>query len=196
MLIKQDVLRKIRSGEITLQFRRWKRRTVKPGGTLKTSVGVLAIGAITPVDAAAVTDAEARRAGFVDAADFLDWLDTMKPGDLDRIEVSFQGEDPRAALRQDDDLSEAELDAIVATLDSFDARSDTGSWTMTAMTLIERHPGCPAEQLAREAGQEKLPFKARIRKLKALGLTESLDVGYLLSPRGRKVLERHRPRAR
>ncbi|MGO4839522.1 hypothetical protein AB4144_45485, partial [Rhizobiaceae sp. 2RAB30] len=79
MLIKQDVLGKIRSGEITLQFRRWKRRTVKSGGTLKTSVGVLAIGAITPVDAAAVTDAEARQAGFTDAADFLEWLDTMTP---------------------------------------------------------------------------------------------------------------------
>lgn len=196
MLIKQDVLRRIRSGEITLQFRRWKRRTVKSGGTVKTSVGVLAIGAITPVDADAVTDAEARRAGFADAADFLDWLDTMKPGDLDRIEVSFQGEDPRARLREDDDLSEEELDAIVAKLDSFDARADTGPWTETAMRLIERYPGRPAEQLAREAGQEKLPFKSRIRKLKTLGLTESLEIGYLISPRGRKVLEHRHASAR
>ena len=46
MLIKLEVLEKIKSGEITLQFRRWRRRTVKAGGTLKTRVGVLQIGAV------------------------------------------------------------------------------------------------------------------------------------------------------
>jgi hypothetical protein len=97
MLIKRDILEKIRSGEITLQFRRWTRRTVKPGGTLKTAVGVLGIGAITRTQADDVTDADARRAGFSDAADFRKWLGTMKPGELDRIEVSYVGEDPRRA---------------------------------------------------------------------------------------------------
>ena len=92
MLIKLEVLEKIRSGEITLQFRRWRRRTVKPGGTLKTKVGVLQIGAITPISAEAVTEEDARRAGFADTAEFLRWLGTMKPGDLDRIEVSYKGE--------------------------------------------------------------------------------------------------------
>ena len=92
MLIKLEVLEKIKSGEITLQFRRWRRRTVKPGGTLKTKVGVLQIGDITPVEAEDVTEADARRAGFGDVPDFLKWLDTMKPGELDRIEVSYKGE--------------------------------------------------------------------------------------------------------
>lgn len=32
-------------------------------------------------------------------------------------------------------------------------------------------------------------FKRRVRQLKELGLTESLEVGYRLSPRGRAVLE-------
>jgi ribosomal protein S19E (S16A) len=32
-----------------------------------------------------------------------------------------------------------------------------------------------------------------VRKLKELGLTESLSPGYRLSPRGRKVLERIAP---
>jgi hypothetical protein len=31
---------------------------------------------------------------------------------------------------------------------------------------------------------DKLPFKLNVRKLKALGLTESLEIGYRLSPRG------------
>jgi hypothetical protein len=37
-------------------------------------------------------------------------------------------------------------------------------------------------------GREKLPFKRDVRKLKELGLTESLLVGYRLSPRGRALL--------
>lgn len=92
MLIKLEVLEKIKAGEITLQFRRWRRRTVKAGGTLKTKVGVLQIGEITPIKAEEVTEADARRAGFNDVTDFLAWLDTMKPGELDRIEVSYKGE--------------------------------------------------------------------------------------------------------
>ncbi|WP_421951740.1 hypothetical protein [Pelagibacterium sp.] len=92
MLIKLEVLEKIKSGEITVQFRRWRRRTVKAGGTLKTKVGLLQIGAITPIRAEDVTDADARRAGFGDGAEFLKWLDTMKPGELDRIEVGYKGE--------------------------------------------------------------------------------------------------------
>jgi len=92
MLIKLEVLEKIKSGEITLQFRRWRRRTIKAGGTLKTKVGILQIGAVTPIKAEDVTDADARRAGFKDFPDFLRWLDTMKPGELDRIEVGYKGE--------------------------------------------------------------------------------------------------------
>ncbi len=95
MLIKLEVLEAIKRGDITLQFRRWRRRTVKAGGTLKTKVGLLSIGDITPIAATDVTEADAQRAGFADVADFLKWLDTMKPGELDRIEVSYLGPDPR-----------------------------------------------------------------------------------------------------
>lgn len=93
MLIKREVLEAIKRGEITLQFRRWKRRTVKPGGTLKTVVGVLRIGDIKRISPEDVTEAEARKAGFADVAAFLKWLDTMKPGELDRIEVGYRSED-------------------------------------------------------------------------------------------------------
>ena len=37
-----------------------------------------------------------------------------------------------------------------------------------------------------------MPFKLNVRKLKALGLTESLEVGYRLSPRGKSLLHRLR----
>jgi hypothetical protein len=36
---------------------------------------------------------------------------------------------------------------------------------------------------------ELQPFKLNVRKLKALGLTESLEVGYRLSPRGAAFLQ-------
>ena len=60
------------------------------------------------------------------------------------------------------------------------------------MELIERCPATLAADIAHSIGREKLPFKADVRKLKELGLTESLEVGYRLSPRGRAYLERTR----
>jgi hypothetical protein len=42
--------------------------------------------------------------------------------------------------------------------------------------------------LANYLGISQAEFKPWVRKLKALGLTESLEVGYRLSPRGEKVL--------
>jgi DNA-binding IclR family transcriptional regulator len=53
------------------------------------------------------------------------------------------------------------------------------------LDLIAEHPGVRAPDLAATLGMETLPFKRDVRKLKELGLTESLEVGYRLSPRGR-----------
>ena len=93
MLLKADLLERIKAGEVDLVFRRWSRPSVKANGTLKTKLGVMSIGAITEMDPADVSDAEAKRAGFADVADFRRWLDTMKPGHLfQRIEVRFAGE--------------------------------------------------------------------------------------------------------
>ena len=94
MLIKREVLDAIKRGEITVQFRRWKRATVRPGGTLKTKVGVLSIGRMDPITVEAVTQEDCRKAGFADKTAFLAWLETMKPGDLCRIELSYLGETP------------------------------------------------------------------------------------------------------
>lgn len=187
MLMRREVLEAIRRGEIDLQFRRWRRPSVKPGGTLMTALGVLSIGAIDSVRPEDVTDSEARRAGFADARDFLAWLDRTTPGELNRIEVRFLGEDPRVALRRQADLGDDELRAIGARLDAMDRRSTVGPWTARAMELIARHPGQLAERLAAEMGLPKQPFKERIRRLKAMGLTESLETGYRLSPRGERV---------
>lgn len=94
MLLKRDLLEDIKAGKVDLVFRRWNRPTVKAGGTLKTKVGLLAIGAVTDMSPDDVTEADARRAGFADIAAFRRWLDTMKQGTLfQRIEVGYLGED-------------------------------------------------------------------------------------------------------
>lgn len=96
MLIKLETLHAIKRGEITLQFRRWTRPSVKAGGTLKTKVGLLRIGSITDMSPEEVTAADARSAGFKDLADFRRWLGTMKEGPLfQRIEISYLGDPPR-----------------------------------------------------------------------------------------------------
>lgn len=93
MLLKREVLEAIKRGEITLQFRRWSRPTVKPGGTLKTKVGLLQIGHMDEMSPDDVTEQDARAAGFADVAAFRRWLDTMKQGPIfQRIEVSYLGD--------------------------------------------------------------------------------------------------------
>src|SRR5215203_2070267 len=110
MLFRQDVLRRIGEGDVTLAFRRWRRPTVRPGGTLRTRVGVLAIDSVERVDEDHLTDADARRAGAADRETLLAGL----PGDgaLHRIEFRLAGRDPRIALRERSDISLGERDEI------------------------------------------------------------------------------------
>jgi hypothetical protein len=94
MLLKLALLEEIKAGKIDLIFRRWNRQTVKDGGTLKTKIGYLAIKSITNMSPDDVTDADAKRAGFTDVADFNKWLATMKEGALfQRIEVGYLGDE-------------------------------------------------------------------------------------------------------
>ena len=53
--------------------------------------------------------------------------------------------------------------------------------------IADRH-GVRAPDLAASLGRETLPVKRDVRKLKELSLTESLEVGYRLAPRGRAYL--------
>jgi hypothetical protein len=93
MFLKLADLEAIRDGRISLVFRRWSRPTVRAGGTLKTRIGPLRIGRIDDMSPGEVTEADARKAGFADRAEFDRWLATMKPGHLfQRIEVSYLGD--------------------------------------------------------------------------------------------------------
>ncbi|MEC7725538.1 MAG: hypothetical protein VYD05_08495 [Planctomycetota bacterium] len=186
MLIRHDILEKIHSGDVTLQFRRWRRPTVKPDGTLLTKIGQLAIEAVDAVDAAGITHADARRAGYPDA-DVLRAELATREGDVYRVRLSLRGEDPRAALRARVPVGD-ELAELTAKVTAFDQRSKSGPWAVDALRAIAARPAVRAGDLADAAGMIRKDFKARVRKLKALGLTESLAVGYRLSPRGAAVL--------
>jgi hypothetical protein len=183
MLFRQDVLRRIGEGDVTLAFRRWRRPTVKAGGTLRTRVGVLAIESVELVDEAQLTDADARRAGAEDRAALLASLPGA--GALHRVEFRLAGPDPRIALRERSDISPAERAEIDARLARIDGASRHGPWTAKVLDLIAERPATRAPDLAASLGRETSGFKADVRKLKELGLTESLRIGYRLSPRGR-----------
>jgi hypothetical protein len=107
---------------------------------------------------------------------------------LYRIGISLAGPDRRIALREQAELDDRELDELCAVLRGIDARSTRGPWTAQVLQLIAEQPGVRATDLAPQVGRERLPFKTDVRRLKELGLTESLQVGYRLSPRGRRVL--------
>ena len=77
---------------------------------------------------------------------------------------------------------------ISARLGRLEGARAGGPWTTEALRLIERRPDVSARELAIEFGWDKARFKRRIRQLKDLGLTESMAVGYRLSPRGRAYL--------
>ena len=66
-------------------------------------------------------------------------------------------------------------------------------WTRQYLELIAAKPGVVARELALGVGLPRDDFKVRVRRLKELGLTESLEVGYRLSPRGRAYLDATTP---
>lgn len=189
MLFKQDVLEQIAAGRVTLAFRRWRRPSVKAGGTLLTPAGQLAIKSVNTVAAEAITPREARLAGFASLADLHVALAKFLDGQLYRIEFERSGDDPRIDLRNDQNISPEQRAELIERLDRLDACSRQGPWTRKLLRLIARYPERSAAELAEESGYEKDWLKLNVRKLKNLGLTESHQPGYRLSPRGRKLLD-------
>lgn len=188
-----DLWDRLADGSVTVAFRRWKRPSVKAGGTLKFPRGVLAIDAVREIDEDDISEADARAAGAASRDDLLAAL-AGRDGALFRIDFHYAGADPRIALRERAVLATDELDAVVARLQRFDARSSHGPWTRAVLEAIEAEPGRRAPDLAARFGRETQPFKTDVRKLKELGLTESLPVGYRISPRGATVLAELRRR--
>ena len=188
MLIKTEILKRIRSGEITLIFRRWKRATVKTGGTQMTKLGVLGIDSVDIVSENEITENDAHAAGFSSKPDLISQM-YDRDEDIYRIGVHYIGEDPEKPSEKMRISDDQELTEIIATLQKLDTGSQRGNWTQLYLQMIHDQPNTHAAILAEQIGLDIPRFKPWVRKLKALGLTESLRPGYRLSPRGEKVLK-------
>jgi len=179
----------IRDGSITLTFRRWKRRQVVAGRRYRTTVGQVDVDAIDEVGLDDITEADAVRAGYPSVDALVADLRGSPSDPIYRIELRAVHEpDPRDVLAADDALDDEARAEIDRRLDRLDSASARGPWTRETLRQIGAQPGVRAPDLAAEVGLETAPFKLDVRKLKALGLTTSLLVGYELSPRGRAYL--------
>jgi len=188
MLFPPAILRGIGDGTVTLAFRRWELPRVRPGGRQRTAAGVVAFDAVEVVDRGELTDDEARAAGFRSLDDLLAFVDRRGSGTIYRIRLRLAGPDPRVRLRTS--LPNADqLREIERRLARLDRSSRHGPWTEAVLRAIDHEPGVRATDLAAGFDRERLAFKLDVRKLKELGLTESLPRGYRISPRGRAVLE-------
>jgi len=187
MLLRHDVLSGIETGRIGSVYRRWDRSRVKAGSNLRTAIGVIEIVSVDAVDPVALTPEDAVEGGFESVSDLV--ASAGSRGEtLYRIRLRHVGPDPRVILRETipDEAAMIDLDRRLQRLDSV---SKYGPWTRETLDLIAAKPGVRAEDLAASVGREKMPFKLDVRKLKELGLTESLLTGYRLSPRGEAVLK-------
>ncbi len=189
MLFKRHILDLISTGEVDLAFRQWKRPTVKVGGTLITRVGQLQILDISSVPLAEITEEEAKRAGFTSKKALLSTLDPQQVN-TNKVQFKLIGADPRTALRESVIWSDEELNGVLTKFNKWDNSSNAGPWTRQTLQLIRNYPGTVSTELAERMNVDRAWLKAQIRKLKAMGLTISLDVGYELSPRGRALMDK------
>jgi hypothetical protein len=180
-LFSADAWPGIADGSITATFRAWKRAQAKVGGRYRVAGMLIEATGVRQVAVSEITADDARRAGAADVDALRTRLGTTDP--VWRIDFVLVGADDRIALRTE--TSAADLDDVMGRLSRLDRN---GAWTRTTLQLIERYPGIVSTTLARHADQDRATFKANVRKLKELGLTESLDIGYRLSPRGEAVL--------
>ena len=188
MLISPATAAGIADGSVTLAFRRWDSPRMRPGSTQRTGAGVVLIETVDEIDPATLTEDDAARAGVRSLADLRRLLERRAGAHVYRLQVCLAGADPRVALRAQTDLSEEDRRAVDERLDRWDAARAGGPWTREVLRLIAERPGVRAPDLAASLGRETLPFKRDVRRLKELGLTHSLPVGYEISPRGRAYL--------
>ena len=180
-------------GTTTVTFRRWRRAQARAGGRYRVSGLLLEADAVELVPVRAITDGDARVGGRVRPSSPVARL-RRQPGEpledstlVWRVDFHLVGRGTdRAVLREAPGLSAGDL---------ADPRPPVGTgWIVPACTVrgpaacwrsSTSGPASVSTELAAELGRDRPSFKLDVRKLKELGLTESLAVGYQLSPRGR-----------
>jgi hypothetical protein len=185
----------IADGSVTVMFRRWRRTQAVPGHRYRTGNAMIEVESVEVVDPTEVTGADARRAGYASPAALV--ADLRGDPDLPVYRIGFHRldePDPREVLAADDALTTEDVAGLDRRLERMDRDSSHGPWTAATLAAIAARPATRAADLAASLGRERLPFKLDVRKLKNLGLTHSLEVGYRLSPRGSAYLRLTRRR--
>jgi hypothetical protein len=181
----------VAGGRITVAYRRWAEARVVPGRIYRTNAGRIEIESVSQVNPDLIVDDDAD----VAAADRGNARDVRRrlrdneewPTFLIRFHL-VEGPDPREELASNADLSATEVEELTGKLAKLDELNRHGAWTTGTLRLIAARPATRAGDLAAELGRDLAGFKSDVRKLKNLGLTRSLEVGYELSPRGEAYL--------
>jgi hypothetical protein len=175
----------IERGTIVLAFRRWKRSQVVAGHRYRTGTAMVEVDAVDVITPADIDQAQAGEAGYGTIDDLLADLRGDPDVPLYRVRLHRVDEpDPRTELAAKQMLSQDDLAKLTARLARMDRSGVHGPWTGAVLTQIADHPGTVSTVLAEALGWERQDFKLHVRRLKELGLTISLTVGYELSPRG------------
>ena len=187
MMLPNRVVQGIIDGRVTHVYRRWDRPRAVAGGTQLTRLGLIAIDAVQELRSIAkITERDAKASGEKDKATLVKFLERRPDHRIYKITLHYAGADPRLALRAELPTEE-ELLVIDGRLDKLDA-TRPAPWTRPILEWIQEHPAVVSKELAVARGldpdTELQSMKTDIRKMKALGLTISLEVGYQLAPRG------------
>lgn len=184
-------------GSITLTVRQWDKPHVKVGGRYRVHpIGVVEVDAVARVELGALTEADARRAGFTDLAELVAYAQPVAKVPLTpqtlvfKVDLHHGGDGDRVEGALDTKLDADAVAGLCKRLARLDAKRP---WVKQTLGLIAKRPKVAASKLAASIGRETEGFKTDVRKLKKLGLTQSFEVGYGLSPRGRAFL-RKKPR--
>jgi hypothetical protein len=188
LLFKKRFHQGLVDGSVTLTIRWWDKPHVKAGGRYRVHpIGVVEVDAVARITLGALSEDDARRAGFVDLAELVEYAKPVAKGPLTaqtpifKVDLRYGGDGDRVQLALETNLDRAEIDSLCKKLGRLDAK---GPWVRQTLKLISRRPKVAASKLAASIGRPTEPFKIDVRKLKKLGLTESYEVGYGLSPRG------------
>jgi hypothetical protein len=185
MLFERRLQDGLRDGSISVAFRRWRRPQAVAGRRYRSPIGLIQVDRVSTVEPRAIGDEDARAAGYATASELLEDLKGPTGATLYRLELRRSADgDPRAALAAAAELDDQQLSQLSVSLARLDA-SLGRPWTRATLEAIEARPGVRAAHLMLPLGWSDLhQFKLHVRKLKTLGLTLSLRVGYSLSPRG------------
>ena len=173
--------RGILAGRVTVSFRNWKRPHAAVGGVYRLRPsGAVTVTGVRTVRLCDIEADDLRRSGFDSIAEVAGFLKLPESASVTRVQFELTDEPAGKPL------PELSADEVMARLQATDRRS-AAPWTAGVLALIRSHPATRAGDLAPRMRWDTPMFKANVRKLKALGLTQSLETGYRLTDLGEQV---------